>query len=150
MVASKYTETTVNYNQWWVDLLTYTTTSAGKYKMKWEFYVNINNTSYPTKLDFYRDSSTYEEVRVTNTTYQEISKTYDSIANNKPLKIQGATGTGSVTLKARNIEFLTEQAFVQIDTNLKRGLPRALEEIWDKVSTTLFGFHIDHTWYTGE
>jgi len=31
-----------------------------------------------------------------------------------------------------------------------KSLPRQLKDIWEKATSTLYGYHTDNTWYTGE
>ena len=82
--------------------------------------------------------------------YTNYSKEYENVANNTVLKIDGYWFSSSNYIWIKDIYIVKKVEFIQIPETIKRGLPRDLETIGNKVSTTLFGFHIDHTWYIGE
>lgn len=82
---------------------------------------------------------------------KSITRIYENVNTSVVLKITGGNLTqNAYNVFARECYIIQKEAYIEIPETIKRGLPRALEEIWDKVSTTLFGFHTDHTWYTGE
>ena len=105
--------------------------------------------SYEGRVFFYKGSE-YEQVYPPFNNYTNYSKEYENVANNTILKIDCKGVSSGNYIWIKDIYIVKKVEFIQIPTTLKRGLPRDLETIGKKISTTLFGFHIDHTWYTGE
>lgn len=85
-----------------------------------------------------------------NTSFSKLTKTYENVAVNTALIINWICLTSGAKCVYENVKIKKQEPYIQIPTTIKRGLPRDLETIGKKISTTLFGFHIDHTWYTGE